>query len=75
MHPNPNLGILNIYNHRFAPVRFMLMDISGKTLSQKMIMSGKNVIHLNPYDAGIYLAIIENEKGQIIGSDKIVLIK
>ena len=75
MHPNPNPGLINIYNHRSSPVRFKLLDISGMTIFEKLIVSGNNVVHLNPYKAGMYMSIIENGDGQIIGSEKIVLIK
>ncbi len=73
VYPNPStaLIILELGNIPQGDFRYSLSDVSGKVLSEKIILNSKNTIDLLPYANGSYQLILFLNS-EVIKSFKII---
>ncbi|MBI3511259.1 MAG: T9SS type A sorting domain-containing protein [Bacteroidetes bacterium] len=74
LYPNPANGTVNLEmknaNENYAAV---VTDISGREILPPIKFSGKTSIDVAALNAGIYFVRISNEKGEVIGTKKLVV--
>lgn len=73
--PNPatdQIRIVNTQNEEKLYTKVMIFDLSGRTVIEKKLQSGVNLVAINELIAGIYVVRLENSEG-VAHTQKIII--
>ena len=74
VYPNPTSEkiTINVKNGDLKKVKYSICDINGKLIQQGKIKNNNQVLDISSFDPGVYLIKIDDKKGNLISTNKII---
>ena len=73
--PNPAADFLIVKNPETANINFLIYDVTGRKMTEQVIVNKTNTIDLNEFKNGIYMYSITNESKKVIKTGRIIVQK
>ncbi|MBM3428919.1 MAG: T9SS type A sorting domain-containing protein, partial [Bacteroidetes bacterium] len=70
-YPNPSSNVVNVITENWMGGQLQVFDLTGRQVANQNITSGRTVINVSEWNAGLYQVVLMN-KGQKVVSAIVV---
>lgn len=73
VYPNPGQDFVRVERDKVAPAKLFISDVQGRILIEEALLQKVEEVDLKGLSPGVYLLRIEDQKGQFLGSERLVI--